>query len=148
MATTRFGTKLHMASDSEKWPNVLLICELLFSLPFSNGHIERMFSSLKVMKTDRRTNLTNSTLQDLLEIGIEGPTLDSFSADQAVQLWWEDCRTSRRVNQRQRKEYQQRTQPESDSSGEELTTEDWDRWFRPLSPEEVVEPDSDISDTQ
>ena len=23
--------KLHMASDSEKWPNVLLICELLFT---------------------------------------------------------------------------------------------------------------------
>lgn len=28
---------LHVCPDSGKWPNVLLLCELTFSLPFSNG---------------------------------------------------------------------------------------------------------------
>ena len=42
--------KLHIAPDMQKWVNVLAICELLFSLPFSNGSVERMFSTLKVIE--------------------------------------------------------------------------------------------------
>ena len=52
------------------------------------------------------------------------------------------------MNQRPRKEYQQRTQPEINSLDEELAVEDWDKWFGPPSSEELVEPDYDISDTQ
>ena len=44
--------KLCAAPDIEKWPNMLRISELFFSLPFSSGQIERMFSALKVIKTD------------------------------------------------------------------------------------------------
>lgn len=39
--------RLNTSPDSSKWPNVLLLSELLFSLPFSSGSIERMFSGLK-----------------------------------------------------------------------------------------------------
>lgn len=53
--------KLHIAPDADKWPNVLALCQLLFSLPFSNGRVERIFSTLKVIKTDRRTNLREYT---------------------------------------------------------------------------------------
>ena len=83
----RIWYKLHTASDSTKWPNVLMLCKLLFSIPISNSHIERIFSSLKVVKTNRRTNLTNCTPNDLLEICVEGPTMSKFSADQEVELW-------------------------------------------------------------
>lgn len=44
--------KLYTAPDVDKWPNMLRLCELLFSLSFSNAQIERMFSSLKIIKTD------------------------------------------------------------------------------------------------
>lgn len=44
--------KLCSAPDIEKWPNMLHISELLFSLPFSSGQIGRMLSALKVIKTD------------------------------------------------------------------------------------------------
>ena len=54
--------KLHTAPDASKWPNILRFCELLFSLPFSNGHVERMFSAMKIIKSNRRTNLKSSTL--------------------------------------------------------------------------------------
>ncbi len=61
--------KLHISPEAVKWPNVLVLAELLFSLPFSNGRVERIFSSMKIIKTDRRTNLhIISTLSDLLEI--------------------------------------------------------------------------------
>ena len=61
-----------------------------------------MFSVLKVVKTNRRTNLTNCMLNDLLEINIEGPVLSKFSADKAVELWWQDRTTTSRVNQQPR----------------------------------------------
>ena len=34
--------KLHTCSDSEKWLNVLLLSELLFSLPFTTSHVEQI----------------------------------------------------------------------------------------------------------
>ncbi len=77
--------KLHVCSDVNRWKNVLVLCELCFSLPFSNGSVERMFSTLKLVKTDRRTRLHHDTLSDLLEIRVEGPPLESFSPKQAVE---------------------------------------------------------------
>ena len=35
--------KLHIVPDASKWPNVLLLCNLLFSIPISNGYVESFF---------------------------------------------------------------------------------------------------------
>ena len=35
--------KLHVVPDASKWPNVLLLCDLLFSLSVSNGRVESIF---------------------------------------------------------------------------------------------------------
>ena len=43
---------LHICPDSHKWPNILLLCELSFSLPFSNARVEQIFSCFKVIKTN------------------------------------------------------------------------------------------------
>ena len=111
--------KLHSTHDSRKWPTVLL---LLFSLPFTNSKVERMFSSLKVIKTDRRTSLQITTLDDLMEINVEGPSPESFSAEQAVNLWWSDH--SRRPNQTPRNKYKPREgQTEADISDDQDTAE-------------------------
>ena len=82
----------------------MLSGELVFSLPFSNGQVERVFSMMNIIKTDRKTSMHTSTLSDLLEIQVEGPPLATFSPDRAVKLWWEDCKTARRVNQAPRKD--------------------------------------------
>ncbi len=111
--------KLHEAPDAQKWPNVLILAELIFSLPFSNGKVERIFSVMKIIKTDRRTNLHIDTLDNLLEIQMEGPPLSSFSATEAVHLWWDDCRTTRRVNQEARKPYK----PRISSASQDETSE-------------------------
>ena len=99
---------LHVCPDAEKWPSVLALCELVFSLPFSNGRVEQIFSSLKVIKTNNQTSLKTTTLDDLLEICIEGPVLSRFSADSAIDLWWRDYSTTRRTKQKKRKQYRSR----------------------------------------
>ena len=129
--------KLHTCPDARKWPSILGLCDLAFSLPFSNGRVEQIFSSLKVVKTIRRTNLQRDTLNDLLDIYIEGPTLSLFCPDHAIELWWSDCSTTRRVHQQPRKEYRPRNQdtadPESSQKDKEpekrSTLELWDDWF-------------------
>ena len=107
---------LHIYPDSSKWPNVLLLCELVFCLPFSNSCVEQMFSCLKLIKTNNRMSLSTDTLDDLLEINVEGPAFTEFSADSAVELWWQECCTSRRPNQPQRKLYKPRMNTSSSST--------------------------------
>ena len=128
--------KMFSCPDARKWPNILSLCELSFSLPFSNGTVEQIFSSMKVVKTSRRTNLQGDTLNDLLEIYVEGPPLSSFCPDLAIELWWSDCSTSRRVHQQPRKEYRPRSHSEASDpeptqeEEQRLTLELWDEWFR------------------
>jgi hypothetical protein len=42
--------QLSTSPNAVKWPNVLTVCELLFSLPFSTAKVERIFSTLKIIK--------------------------------------------------------------------------------------------------
>ena len=88
--------------------------------------------------------MQTSTLCDLLEIKVEGPPLADFDAKQAVELWWRDCKTTKRVNQAPEKEYRPQVTSSSSStciSEESSTTyssstcdeietlNDWDDWF-------------------
>ena len=106
-------------------------------MPFSNGHIEKTFSALKLIKTDHQTSLNTSTLSDLLDITVEGPDLKDFLAKHAVDLWWNDT-TSRRPNQSTRKRYKGQncsSSKEADNASNEdddtfaLTLDYWDSWF-------------------
>ena len=67
--------KLYQVPHAQMWPNVLCLSELLFSLLFSNSEVEKTFSALKVIKT---TSFNTSTLNDLMEINIEGPSFRTF----------------------------------------------------------------------
>ena len=44
--------RLLHAPNSAEWSNVLILAELLFSLPASNGKLERVFSTLGMIKVD------------------------------------------------------------------------------------------------
>ena len=59
------------AADAEKWSNILVLIELLFCLHATNGQVERVFSTLKVIKTDRRNQLSENSLDDLVCIAVE-----------------------------------------------------------------------------
>ena len=72
--------------DSNKWGNVLAVIELLFCLPMANGHLERVFSQLKLIKTNRHTALKEDTLDQLLRINTEGVPLSDWDSTGALQL--------------------------------------------------------------
>ena len=106
------------------------------SLPFTTTHVERMLSSLKLIKTDRRTSMSNTTLSDFMEVYHEGPSLQDFHAHTAIQLLWEGSKTNCCPNQDRRKQYRatktgELTQDDSTSS---FSLDDWDMWHNPLRP--------------
>ena len=82
--------KLFNSTSAKNWGNILGLIELLLCLPMSNGHVERVFSQLKVIKTNRRTCLGEDRLDSLLHIATTGPPLSNWDATPAVQLWWSD----------------------------------------------------------
>ena len=134
--------RLFNAPTAPEWSNALLLAELLFSLPASNGKLERLFSTLNVIKVEKRSSLNNSTVNDLLMINSDCVPLKSFCADFSIDLWWRG--KTRRINQQPRKQYNKRRtlssadEPCSSSSSQTLPTEeeemidvleDWDDWL-------------------
>ena len=50
-----------------KYPKLMKFVGILASLPFSNASVERIFSQLKLVKTDHRSNLKSTSLTSLLQ---------------------------------------------------------------------------------
>lgn len=80
--------KLFHAPDAKKWTNILSLIELLFCLPVANGRVERVFSSLKLIKSDRRSSLSEDRLDHLVRIAVDGPPFSEWDSTHAVHLWW------------------------------------------------------------
>ena len=121
----------------------MTLIELLFSLPSSNGKVEQIFSQVNVIKTDRRTQLSNDTLDDLTMVAFNNVPLKDFNPDAAIDLWWRE--KVRRPNQGQRKAYKKRKVDviDLDSDSEEDTNllDNWDELL-----ESDVESTSSIDD--
>ena len=144
----------HSPSCNE-WTNLLILIQLLFALPASNGKIERVFSQLNVIKTKKRTALSNDTMNDLLVIKTSKCELKDFSPESSIRIWWEA--KTRRPNQRNRKQYAARKKStvssststsnssssstvslldsestdndeEEEAEDEAILLDDWDRW--------------------
>ena len=130
-----------------QWPNVLQLSQLVFSLPFSNSHVEQLFSTLKMIKTERRTRLQTETLSDLLEITVEGPPLENFSPDEAIKLWWDDCKTTRRIDQQPRKPYSLSTSSTSQSSDTVTNSINLDEWDHLFESEDDISSDHSDNDS-
>ena len=123
--------KLFNSVDSKKWTNILSLVELLFCLPVANGHVERLFSSLKLIKTDRRSCLNEDHLDNLVRITTDGPPLAEWDATAAVQLWWND-KTRQQVGDTRRKKKKKSSNSQGDSIESEsytLSLDDWESFI-------------------
>lgn len=95
--------------DSDRrndWHMVLLLVELLFSIPISNAKVERLFSLMNRVKIDSRAALGEDTLNSLTRIHMEGPKLEDYDPTPAIQLWASTA--TRRPHQSKRKTYRPR----------------------------------------
>ena len=135
--------KVFNAVDASKWQNILRVVEYLFCLPLTNGRLERLFSQLKLIKSDRRSSLGENRLDQLLRITVDAPPLSKWDASVAVQLWWED-KTRRPQTKGTQKVTQNRTKSGPSTSSDASTStvddtdtqlsdclalDDWEAWF-------------------
>lgn len=123
--------KLFNAVDSHKWTNVLAVIELLFCLPVANGHLERVFSQLKLIKSSRRTCIGEDTLDYLIRVNVEGPPLSQWDASVALELWSKE--KARRVNQKESKAHQSQSGVSQEETLSSETSESlqqvWEDWI-------------------
>ena len=127
--------KLFHSPKASGWTNVLTLAQLLFSLPVSNGKLERVFSTMKLIKAEKRSSMSNETLDDLLAINIDGVSVEDFDADHSIILWWKS--KTRRPNQQPRKTYKRsrcedqdiHSSTDTDSGSSDDVLRDWDNWI-------------------
>ena len=62
LSSTNYQTvwwKLFHSPNASDWTNALKLARLLFTLPVSNGKLERVFSTLKTIKQEKRSSMSN-----------------------------------------------------------------------------------------
>lgn len=74
-----------------KYCNFLHLVRIILVLPVSTAQVERQFSTIKRMLGDWRLKLHSETLDYLLRISTEGPSIEAFDPSRAVQRWWSKC---------------------------------------------------------
>ncbi|KAJ4947448.1 hypothetical protein JOQ06_009483 [Pogonophryne albipinna] len=80
----------------DQFKQMKVIVEITQVLPMSSSCCERGFSSMKRIKSDWRSCLSNEMLSFLLHISVHGPPAQQFNAEKAVTKWWSSgCRTRR-----------------------------------------------------
>ena len=117
--------RLFHAPNASEWSNILCLIRLLLTLPILNGKLERIFSTLKVLKSEKRSLLGIDTLDDLLVLNADPIPLKDFNPDRSIRMWWND--KSRRLNQHQRKEYKKNSATSNaDQKAEDTSTDSQD----------------------
>jgi hypothetical protein len=124
--------RLYHAPNMSSWCNILQLVQLLFTLPASNGKLERVFSMLKLIKVDKRSSLGNQMLDDLLVLNSDRVSLKNFDPDHSISLWWND--KARRPNQKTREENAACSSTNTSTDSEERDTDtellqEWDEWM-------------------
>ena len=121
-APQKFNPRSAPAPNASEWQNALTLATLLFSLPASNGKLERVFSTLHLIKDKKRSRLTNEALDDLVLLKSSAVSLEAFDPDPSIDLWW--AAKNRRPDQRQRKQYKARKSQYLTNSTSTTTDED------------------------
>ena len=93
----------------------------------SNGRLERLFSHIKIIKSDRRSCLNEDRLDNLLRISVEGPPLSQWDSSGAVDLWWND--KTRRVPNKDSSNYEGSSGWQSTDEDLHVGFEDWETWL-------------------
>ena len=72
---------------STLFPLISDLLARLVVLPASSAHVERVFSSMKRIKTAQRNRLNTSTLDHLIRVSMEGPTVQECDPIPALRIW-------------------------------------------------------------
>ena len=67
--------------------NFLPLVEIMLTLSMSTARVETGFSHMNVIKGSDRSQLRNDSLNNCMELKINGPSLEEFTADAAIVHW-------------------------------------------------------------
>ena len=79
-------------------PNVLMLVDLILSLPASTAECERGFNVMKQIKSDWRSTLSTEAINDLMIVLLLSPDIKDFDPQKAIDLWATSGFRQRRPN--------------------------------------------------
>lgn len=82
-STNKVSPVVLWKSESENYPNIYLLVQSLFVLPYSSVPVERIFSNLKDIKTPKRNRLTLDNLEACL-MGYQHSKSEIFSISEEM----------------------------------------------------------------
>ena len=77
-------------------PLILSVIDLVLSIPATSIECERGFSTMRQVKNDWRSRLSITSLNDSMRILLEGPAIDQFQPEDAINKWFNAGVRSRR----------------------------------------------------
>ena len=88
----RHGENLHSLSwrdvkDLQDFKQISLVVELLHCLPPTSVACETTFSQMKLIKTSRRISLSNQTLNNLLLVKLQSPSIADYNPNDSIDDW-------------------------------------------------------------
>ncbi|MBZ3886180.1 Sperm flagellar protein 2 [Sciurus carolinensis] len=72
---------------SHKYPNVLMLVDLVLALPASSAEAERGFRQVKRTKSHMHTKINAESMTDVLIIQLNSPDINNFDPRKAIHLW-------------------------------------------------------------
>lgn len=86
-----------LSENPEHLSHILLLVKLVLTLSPSTAICERGFSCMNRVKTAYRTSLQPDTLNDCMQLSINGDSVESFCPDKAVSFWMFSGKGSRHM---------------------------------------------------
>ncbi|KAI2645894.1 Zinc finger protein 862 [Labeo rohita] len=86
-----------LSENPEHLSHILLLVKLMLTLSPSTAICERGFSCMNRVKTTHRTSLQPETLNDCMQLSINGESVESFCPDKAVRFWMFSGKGSRHL---------------------------------------------------
>ncbi|XP_033012167.1 nucleolar complex protein 2 homolog isoform X3 [Lacerta agilis] len=78
------------STASASYINICKVLNFLQVLPLSTAECERGFNQLNLIKADIWNSPFVTTVDDLLMVQMNGPNLEVFNPENAINLWWKD----------------------------------------------------------
>ena len=101
----KFWSKmLHSNKDKTAWKAALFVAGLCFCTPISNATLERLFNHMNLVKTNIQNRLSNDSLNSILQIRLNGISMQTFhnvQFNKCVHYWYDT--KNRRLQQKQNK---------------------------------------------
>ncbi|KAG1676697.1 putative phospholipid-transporting ATPase IF [Nymphon striatum] len=81
------GQRVNDGLPTEDYSNILSLVDLILSLPVQSAECERVFSNMKLVKSDWRSVLKSKNLSDQLMVILATNDIDQYDPLPAIRLW-------------------------------------------------------------